>query len=289
MELKNIDIVSDVGFTDSSHFAQHPQVTELYSRQSTPHTFNAAHRRLRKQHLTASVAGACIPKDTIRGGHKFMTRRKALKEYLEADKDSDERKVNIACEHGHKYEAELGLAYFAATGNKLVDKPIGMLVSEEHKWIAATPDFVVSHAPILVEGKCPFRAKIEHKVPDHHYTQLQMQLHVTGFDTLHYVQYRPENPHERGMLDIIVVKKDNEWWKKAMVFFTEFWDEVLNKRAELKLVIPEAACRDEVINVLFYFSCRCPFPDIRPAVHRRSAKFPFFRSPSSSNRRPMRF
>ena len=73
-------------------------------------------------------------------------------------------------------------------------RELGRLVSEEDKRCSASPDGLIYSDPTnertgrLIEIKCPVTRIPDGKVPKDYYSQIQMQLHVTGLPSCHFVE-----------------------------------------------------------------------------------------------------
>jgi hypothetical protein len=166
-------------------------------------------------------------------------------------KTGRERKFiqNANCRHGTYTEPEAASAYSFVTGIELVTKKddpatiedIGLirgnvLKIKDHDdcivpdFIGATPDAIAKYYPIIVEIKCPARREIKHEVPEYYFAQMQWQMAVTGIFEVHFVQYKPPNFNDSfpGIIDIIVVKFDLEWFKLALVECEKFWKRVVD-------------------------------------------------------------
>jgi len=73
-------------------------------------------------------------------------------------------------------------------------RELGRLVSEEDERVSASPDGLLYSDPTnertgrLIEIKCPVTRIPDGKVPKDYYSQIQMQLHVTGLSSCHFVE-----------------------------------------------------------------------------------------------------
>ncbi len=90
---------------------------------------------------------------------------------------------------------------------------LGRLVHPTDPRIAASPDGLVSVAAdpasprlgTLIEIKCPISRDLEDKVPADYYTQMQLQLEVTGLDVCYYVEARFRSPcSARNLKNMII-------------------------------------------------------------------------------------
>jgi len=86
--------------------------------------------------------------------------------------------VKLIYEHKHRVEI----------------RELGRLVSEEDKRCSASPDGLLYSDPTnvrtgrLIEIKCPVTRVPDGKVPKDYYSQIQMQLYVTGLLSCHFVE-----------------------------------------------------------------------------------------------------
>ena len=86
--------------------------------------------------------------------------------------------VKLIYEHKHRVEI----------------RELGRLVSEEDERCSASPDGLIYSDPTnvrtgrLIEIKCPVTRVPDGKVPKDYYSQIQMQLHVTGLPSCHFVE-----------------------------------------------------------------------------------------------------
>lgn len=73
-------------------------------------------------------------------------------------------------------------------------KELGRLIHETDPRCSASPDGLVYHCPYdirtgrLIEIKCPVTREIDDNIPKDYYSQMQMQLHVTGLQYCDYVE-----------------------------------------------------------------------------------------------------
>lgn len=133
---------------------------------------------------------------------------------------------NKYCDHGHFYEPEALRVYEMVTGIEVVPEDVGLLIYEKNPAIAATPDAIAKHFPIIIEVKCPFRRKITHEQPDYYMPQTMVQMAVCEVRTCHFVQYTPPTLSRDGKIDIIELTFDEALWLKCLNVLLTFWDEV---------------------------------------------------------------
>lgn len=82
-------------------------------------------------------------------------------------------------------------------------RELGRLHHQQHPTCTASPDGLVYHCPTgqrtgrLIEIKCPVTREIDGTIPKDYYTQMQMQLHVTGLKHCDYVEAEFASPYPR--------------------------------------------------------------------------------------------
>ena len=199
----------------------HPHVAHILRRkrteQHTPEWY-----AYRKNMLTASNLAPIV------GVKGFVTKQQLFSRKT-GDWDPNVPHVDSpAMAHGRKYEEEAGRVFEQVCGIQLFKKDIGLLEHPDYPWIGASPDFVGMYDPVLVETKVPYSRTIEHSCPDKYWTQIQQQLAVCDLETAYLVQYMPPNACTDGILDVVRVDRDREWWNSvAMPALRSFRAEVV--------------------------------------------------------------
>jgi len=85
-------------------------------------------------------------------------------------------------------------------------RELGRLHHQEDPRCSASPDGLVYSCPEqirtgrLIEIKCPVSREIDGTIPKEYYTQMQMQLHVTGLHTCDYVEAVFSSPYNQREL-----------------------------------------------------------------------------------------
>ena len=129
--------------------------------------------------------------------------------------------------HGIYYEPEAIRVFEQVTGVEIYQGDVGLLVHETYDWIGASPDGVCKYFPFLLEIKCPFSANIKHACPKYYYTQVQLQLEVCDLDMCYFAQYQPPNsPLSDGLIDIIEISRNKDWWIESFPYISSFWEGV---------------------------------------------------------------
>jgi len=189
-------------------------------------------QKKRKGTVTATDVNTLVHSLPIRGENKYRTVTQLIYKKMHIS----EREENEAIAHGVKHEAEALRLYETATGNKLVEEHIGFV---NVGIVGATPDACCRDLPILVEVKCPFygQDRMSQDVPDIYWPQIQTQMAVAQIPTCHFVRYWPETPCEKAFMNIVEVKFDPDWWRRALVAIQLFYDQ-LQRYIEGKELLP---------------------------------------------------
>ena len=131
----------------------------------------------------------------------------------------------------------------------VIIKELGRLYHPIDTRCAASPDGLIYHCPKkermgrLIEIKCPVTREIDGKVPKDYYSQMQMQLHVTGLEICDYVEgvfsSKYNNMDEKtgpGLYNgyIAVMKKNDVFYYEYSPVNIESW----NPEGELVELIP---------------------------------------------------
>lgn len=187
----------------------HPSVARLLRRkrteQHTPEWY-----QYRKMMLTASNLAPIV------GAKGAFSSKRQLFHRKTGDWDANTPFTDSpAMAWGRKYEDEAGRVFEQVTGIPLYKHDIGLLEHPDYEWVGASPDFVGMYDPVLVETKVPYSRTITHECPDKYWTQIQMQLAVCDLEVCYLVQYQPPGVCGDGLIDIVRVDRDREWWTKT--------------------------------------------------------------------------
>lgn len=142
-------------------------------KQGSPEWFTA---RLGK--ITASVASAVLGINPWHG--PFW----AYQEIMGKHKHG---KPNLLQQYGLDNEAKARSCYEVLTGNLVTET--GLWVSDEHPWLAASPDGLVG-AEGTVEIKC--LSELPEGLPSYHEMQMRVQMICTGRDWGDYFCWLPD-------------------------------------------------------------------------------------------------
>jgi hypothetical protein len=106
-----------------------------------------------------------------------------------------------AFDWGIRFEPVVKLIY--EEKHKVIIKELGRLHHPQQPKCTASPDGLIYHCPKgvrtgrLIEIKCPVSREMDGTIPKDYYTQMQMQLHVTGLKTCDYVEAEFASPYSR--------------------------------------------------------------------------------------------
>jgi putative phage-type endonuclease len=185
-------------------------------------------------HITASDIAAVLGQNPYCS--KYQVSKRKMQQYLKLKKQMSANEPqtmapdnpNPACKWGIDHEPEAAALYSYVTGIPLYCDDIGLLIHPSTRCVGATPDALARHQRLLIEIKTPWRRVIQPGVvPPLYYPQLQVQMEICDVDLCHFVQYTPAHCNARGMLDIIEVKRDHEWWRSVEPKLVDFWKEVI--------------------------------------------------------------
>lgn len=185
--------------------------------QRTPEWFT-----LRDNMLTASDVASAI------GKNPYKSRKALLKEKTGSSKKFT---GNFITEWGCKYEPEAIKMYEKLYKNTVYET--GLYQHDVHTFLGASPDGI-THDGKLVEVKAPYKRKIEHKIPDYYYPQVQLQMEVLNIEKCLFIQYKPATEEETMILDVLEIDRDGAWFDENFAKMESFWKEVLQKRKEIK-------------------------------------------------------
>jgi putative phage-type endonuclease len=200
----------------------HPRVKELltaeYDEQRSQEWF-----KLRGNLLTASDAAAALDLNFFKSSEALLLEKCGFKK--------DFSNSNI--ERGIRLEPIVRDLYDAQYQKK--SHEIGLIVHPEYKWLGGSADGITEDG-YLIEIKCP--NKLSPKVPVYYFPQIQLLMEITKLEICHFVQY-----HEpTGILKVIEVPRDQQWFAENLPKLKRFWDTVLQKRSS-------GLCEVELLNL----------------------------------------
>lgn len=148
---------------------------------------------------------------------KLMLRKSALLEPFEG---------NDATRHGQLNEPVAVKSFVSEQQTDVF--LVGLLMHSEHAWLGASPDGICSDGSLL-EVKVPKSRsfKVGDCVPANYWVQCQIQMQVTGADTVHYYEYRVPSTSKRARIkepriNHQIVKRDDDWYRCALPMLKAF-------------------------------------------------------------------
>jgi len=154
---------------------------------------------------------------------------------------------NIATRWGEKYEDEAIDMYCKAMGYKNYE--FGLIPLDAVYTNGKTPDFPDSEflagspdgisipdndptRAVLIEVKCPYKRKIKMGYcPEYYYPQVQLNMYICNLQEADFIEYKPDT---RGgddyILNIVHMKRNDEWLRDSIPKLKSFWDSVLHHR-----------------------------------------------------------
>ena len=144
--------------------------------------------------------------------------------WLEKTGRSEGVKENWAMRRGKKYEEEARQAFIKATCFPMTPK---CMEHPEYPFIRASLDGISDDGTAILEIKCPGKAVFEEvakgDIPIKYYSQVQMQLEVSGAETAYFWAYDIQN--YCGYL--AVTEKNVPYIEETIEMIKDFWDKVL--------------------------------------------------------------
>ena len=133
---------------------------------------------------------------------------------------------NIATDWGTMNEDGAISQYEMKTGNKV--EKCGFYTRED--WLGASPDGLIGITG-LIEVKCPFGLRSKDppvfktaKMQVHYYSQMQIQMYVTGREWCHFYQWAPNGD------ELETVQFDKPYVDTALMALRMFYEEYLRER-----------------------------------------------------------
>ncbi len=201
--------------------------------QRTPEWYEA-----RENMITASDIASVL------GVNPYKNRQKLLKDKVEPPKYVS----NFATIHGNKYEDEARLLFGKLYNLETWD--VGLFRHNEYKWIGGSPDGIASDGSLL-EIKCPIKREIKHEIPVYYYPQVQICMEILDIPKCYFIQYKPETLYNNGIMDVLEVYRNKEWFEESFGEIKSFWDDVLYYRQcpEKLIVTKRPRVQKEVIEM----------------------------------------
>lgn len=186
----------------------HPRVQELLSReydeQRSDGWFN-----LRKNLLTASDVASAIDANFFKKPFELLKEKVGQKTFM----------GNANTERGTRLEPLVRDFYDSLMGSKTHE--IGLVVHDEHQWLGGSVDGITEDG-LMIEIKCP--NKLCTSIPSYYIPQVQVLMEITQLEECDFVQYSD------GVLRVLRVPRDREWFRENLPKMKEFWDSVQRAR-----------------------------------------------------------
>lgn len=215
---------------------------------------------MRESVITASDAGSLMGLNYFKSRQKFI--REKCGYFYEGDRlvslDKKPDTSSEATRHGVKYEGEARDYYVSKTGE--VVHEIGLAFHPVYPWIAGSPDGITESGRLL-EIKCPLNGKIDCKISDLYFVQVQLLMEILNLEVTDFVKYRPGPVPEYTCFQ---VHRDRDWFQRALPILEDGWEEIKARRKYgLCEITPE---NDQVCGVQEVGGCTSGVQDVQPDV-----------------------
>lgn len=157
--------------------------------QRTPEWFEA-----RKNSIGASESAIIFGKSIFSNRKKLIIKKCGHREPF---------KMNVACQHGTKYEPIIQKMYEMKNECNLLE--FGSLMHPKYSMISASPDGITDKG-VMIEIKAPYKRKIYGLPPVYYWYQMQQQLEVCNLDKVDFIECDIQEYRTRNEF-----KKDNEY------------------------------------------------------------------------------
>lgn len=141
---------------------------------------------------------------------------------------------NAATRHGQEYEPVVARLCSAREQTDLFQ--VGLLIHPRHRWLGASPDAVFPDGRLL-EIKAPKSRyfKVGDPILGKYWVQCQIQTEVTGADEVLFYECRIPSTSKRARIkepriNQILVKRDREWFSKALPLLENFTEAMYRMR-----------------------------------------------------------
>lgn len=159
---------------------------------------------------------------TALGVNKYQSQNTLIKQKVFP---SEKQKfTSAATSHGNKYEDEARLLF--SERFKLETWEVGLFQHPDISWLGGSPDGIASDGN-LIEIKCPVTREITHSIPEHYYPQVQICMEILNRPACYFIQYKPANAFQNGILDIKIIQRSKEWFKESYPKLNNFWKKIL--------------------------------------------------------------
>ena len=181
---------------------------------------------MRESVITASDAGSLMGLNYFKSRDKFI-REKCGYFFVDNRLMSLAKKPDTSSEatmHGVKYESEARDYYVSKTGE--VVHELGLVPHPVYPWLAGSPDGVTESGRLL-EIKCPLNGKIDCKISDMYFVQVQLLMEILNLEVTDFVKYRPGPVPQYTCFQ---VHRDRDWFQRALPVLADGWEEIKAKR-----------------------------------------------------------
>jgi len=159
---------------------------------------------------------------TALGVNKYQSKNSLIKQKLSPNGGS--QFTSLATSHGNKYEDEARLLF--SKRFKLETWEVGLFQHQQIQWLGGSPDGIASDGN-LIEIKCPVTREITHSIPEHYYPQVQICMEVLDRPACYFIQYRPDNAFQNGVIDVKLIPRNEDWFKENFPVLKNFWQKIL--------------------------------------------------------------
>ena len=165
----------------------------------------------------------CSDMASVLGENPYSSRKQVFKKKTGQSRPFN---GNFATRRGQELEPIALAKYESMTGNVVWPEDVGLLQHDDYPQIGGSPDGITLNG-ILIEIKCPLTRKI---IPGHcpglYIAQVQILMEICNLETAHFVQYQPESFFCEEICDVTVVKRDRDYFSRALPVFIDFMEEV---------------------------------------------------------------
>jgi putative phage-type endonuclease len=172
--------------------------------------------KIRHNMITASDVATAL------GVNKYQSINSLIKKKLQISESNNGS--SSATLHGNKFEDEARLLF--EDRFKLKTWEIGLFQHSNIKWLGGSPDGIAADGN-LIEIKCPVTREIVHDIPVHYYPQVQICMEILDRPACYFIQYKPSNCFQNGLLDVKLIERDKTWFSKNIIVLERFWNKVL--------------------------------------------------------------
>lgn len=160
---------------------------------------------------------------TALGVNKYQSVNSLIKKKVQVQSENSSGNSSATL-HGNKFEDEARLLF--SDRFNLETWEIGLFQHPSIKWLGGSPDGIASDGN-LIEIKCPVTREIVHDIPEHYYPQVQICMEILNRPACYFIQYKPMNCFQNGLMDVKIIHRNKEWFKENIIKLDNFWKKVL--------------------------------------------------------------